>query len=383
MKNPLSPDQAAEDAHHSPRRTVLIVDDTPENLRVLGEILMPHYRVRVANSGERALAVAASDPRPELVLLDIMMPDLDGYQVLEKLRGNPATAHIPVMFVTALNAEDDEAKGLELGAADYLTKPLSPAIVLARVRTQLELKDARDRMQDQNAWLEQEVARRMAENQRIQDVTMRALACVAEVRDRETGGHIMRTKNYVRVLAQTLSLNPRYRQALPPHLITLYSKAAILHDIGKVGIPDAILNKAGKLDEEEWEIMKTHAILGAEAIWQAIRNERDTTGLEFLLVAMDIARHHHERWDGQGYPDGLAGTEIPLAARLMALADVYDAIISPRVYKKAMTREEAANVIIGGRGTHFDPDLVDAFIQCEGEFQAIADRFNGFCEGAP
>lgn len=358
-----------------PTRTLLVVDDTPENLSVLGEILMPHYRVRAASSGERALVVAGSDPRPELILLDIMMPGLDGYQVLKHLRGDPATRDIPVIFVTALDAEDDEARGLELGAADYITKPLRPPIVLARVRTQLELKDARDRMRDQNAWLEREVARRLAENQRIQDVTVRALASVAEVRDMETGAHILRTQNYVRALAETLSHDPGYAEQLSQDRIALYSKAAALHDLGKVGIPDAILLKPGKLDAQEWEVMKTHARLGADAIWEAIRSEPEGEGLEFLRVAMEIAHYHHEKWDGSGYPEGLSGTDIPLSARLMAVADVYDALICPRVYKAAMPREQAVAIITDGRGTHFDPHLVDAFLACQEEFQAIAERY--------
>ena len=356
-------------------RTLLVVDDTPENLSVLGEILMPHYRVRAASSGERALLVAASEPRPELILLDIMMPGLDGYQVLSRLRENDATRDIPVVFVTALDAEEDEAKGLALGAADYITKPLRPPIVLARVRTQLELKDARDRMRDQNAWLESEVARRMAENQRIQDVAMRALASVAEVRDMETGAHILRTQNYVRVLAQTLARNPQYADVLTPETIDLYSKSAALHDLGKVGIPDAILLKPGKLDPDEWAVMKTHAQLGADAIWQAIRSEPEGEGLEFLRMAMEIAHYHHEKWDGSGYPEGLSGTAIPLSARLMAVADVYDALICPRVYKAAMPEEEATRIIVEGRGAHFDPDLADAFLACQEEFRSIAERY--------
>lgn len=369
MESPESADGAGQP------RTLLVVDDTPENLSVLGEILMPHYRVRAASSGERALLVAASEPRPELILLDIMMPGLDGYQVLSRLRENDATRDIPVVFVTALDAEEDEAKGLALGAADYITKPLRPPIVLARVRTQLELKDARDRMRDQNAWLESEVARRMAENQRIQDVAMRVLASVAEVRDMETGAHILRTQNYVRVLAQTLARNPAYSDVLTPEIIELYSKSAALHDLGKVGIPDAILLKPGKLDPEEWEVMKTHAKLGADAIWQAIRSEPEGEGLEFLHVAMEIAHYHHEKWDGSGYPEGLSGTDIPLSARLMAVADVYDALICPRVYKAAMPEEEAIRIIVEGRGSHFDPALVDAFLACEQEFRAIAERY--------
>lgn len=331
-------------------RTLLVVDDTPENLSVLGEILMPHYRVRAASSGERALLVAASEPRPELILLDIMMPGLDGYQVLSRLRENDATRDIPVVFVTALDAEEDEAKGLALGAADYITKPLRPPIVLARVRTQLELKDARDRMRDQNAWLESEVARRMAENLHIQDVAMRALA-------------------------QTLARKPQYADVLTPDIIELYSKSAALHDLGKVGIPDAILLKPGKLDPDEWEVMKTHAKLGADAIWRAIRSEPEGDGLEFLHVAMEIAHYHHEKWDGSGYPEGLSDTDIPFPARLMAVADVYDALICPRVYKAAMPEEEATRIIVEGRGAHFDPELADAFLACQEEFRSIAELY--------
>jgi putative two-component system response regulator len=367
-----NPEDASKSAKVTLKHTLLIVDDTPENLTVLGEILMPYYRVRVAANGQRALQVAASEPTPELILLDIMMPDLDGYQVLTALRQNPKTKDIPVIFVTALDAEEDEAKGLDLGAADYIAKPLRPAIVLARVRTQLELKIARDRMRNQNEWLESEVTRRMAENQRIQDAAMRTLASIAEVRDRETGLHILRTQEYVRVLAETLAKDSPYAKDLSPEQITLYSKAAVLHDLGKVGIPDSILLKPGKLTADEFETMKKHAKMGADAIWHALSEEKDTTGLEFLFVAMDIAHYHHEKWDGTGYPDGLAGADIPLPARLMAMADVYDAVISPRVYKNAFSPDKAASIIIENSGTHFDPVLVDAFKQCQSTFEQIA-----------
>ncbi len=354
--------------------TILIVDDTPENIATLGDLLKPYYNLRVAINGPRALASAHSDPRPDLILLDVMMPEMDGYTVLSRLRENPHTAEIPVIFVTALDATDDETLGLALGAADYITKPLRPAIVLARVRSQLELKQARDRMRDQNLWLEAEVARRMKQNQLIQDASMRALASLAETRDNETGNHILRTQGYVEVLCQELARmhHPEIRDA---HCIELITKAAPLHDIGKVGIPDQILLKPGKLTEDEWTIMRTHSALGAEAISRAIQDEADQSVFDFLHVAMKIAHYHHEKWDGSGYPDGLAGENIPLPARLMALADVFDALINRRCYKKAMPLELAVSVIQEGKGKHFDPMIVDAFSNCLEQFISIALRY--------
>lgn len=358
----------------TPQKTLLLVDDTPENLTVLGEILMPHYRVRVASSGLRALAAAISDPRPDLMLLDVMMPEMDGYEVIRRLRDDPATRELPVIFVTALDSTEDEAHGLELGAVDYITKPVRPAIVLARVRGQLELKDARDRMRGQNDWLEGEIARRMRQNQVVQDVSMRALASLAEARDDETGNHILRTQSYVNVLARALSVLPRHADLLTPARIETYTKAAPLHDIGKVAIPDHILHKPGKHTPDEWEIMKTHARQGADAIWRAICDQDEREALDFLYIAMDIARYHHEKWDGSGYPEGLAGEAIPLPARLMALADVFDALISKRSYKPAFPIEKATEIIVQGRGQHFDPEVVDAYLANIGEFIAIAAR---------
>ena len=357
------------------RRRILIVDDTPGNLAVLGELLAPLYDVRVANSGVRALGAALTDPAPDLILLDIMMPGMDGYEVLRRLREQPQTRDIPVVFITALDDDEDEAHGLDLGATDYITKPIRPAIVLARVHAQLEIKQARDILRDKNAWLDGEVRERMRQNQRIQDVSLRALASLAEARDKETGNHIMRTQGYVQVLATQLALNPKYATLLTPALIEMYTKAAPLHDIGKVGIPDYVLGKPGKLDAAEWEIMKTHAQVGADAIWRAIAHEPDQAGIDFLHKAMDIARSHHEKWDGSGYPRGLLAEHIPLPGRLMALADVFDALITRRVYKPGFSLESATRIIIEGRGSHFDPDVVDAFIARRQDFYDIAQRY--------
>ena len=353
--------------------TVLIVDDTPENLSVLGELLQSSYRVRAANSGRRALQIAHGTPAPDLILLDVMMPEMDGFDVLAELRNNPATQNIPVIFVTAMDGTADEERGLDCGAVDYITKPIRPAIVLARVRSQLELKQARDLLRNQNCYLESEVARRMSENQLIQDISILALARLAETRDPETGNHLRRTQEYVRTLANSLREHPRFSEFLDDQTIIALAKSAPLHDIGKVGIPDHILLKPGPLTPEEWVIMRTHAKLGSDAIAQA---ELDATGhVEFLALAKEIAHYHHEKWNGSGYPDGLAGDAIPIAARLMALADVFDALICKRVYKSAMTFEEALEIITRDSGTHFDPDIVQAFTDNFDRFKAIAETY--------
>lgn len=353
--------------------TLLIVDDVPENLAVLGELLRSAgYRVRAAISGRLALRYAGQEPRPDVILLDVMMPELDGYQVFTGLREDPTTREIPVIFLTALGDPQDEVRGLRLGAADYITKPIRPEVVLARVRAQIDAKRGRERLQDLNAYLEAEVARRMAENDLIQAVSIRALAHLAETRDPETGNHILRTQGYVRLLASRLADHPRFAATLTDRYIQLLERSAPLHDIGKVGIPDNILQKPGKLTVEEWTVMKAHARMGAEAIELA---ERDIdTPVEFLALAKEIARWHHERWDGTGYPDGLAGDAIPISARLMALADVFDALISARVYKPPISFEDARRLVAAGRGSHFDPDIADAFLAAFEEFVAIARR---------
>lgn len=355
-----------------PEHTILIVDDEPTNLAILTTLLQPYYRVRAANSGRRCL-VAAQPPRtPDLILLDVMMPEMNGYDVLRELRAEPATRDIPVLFVTALDDEADEELGLELGAADYLTKPIRPGILLARVRTQLDAKCGRDFLRDRNTLLEEEVARRMRENDLTQLVSIRALAHLAETRDPETGNHILRTQAYVHLLATALRRHPRFSDVLTPRYCDLLTKSAPLHDIGKVGIPDAILLKPDRLTEAEWMVMKTHARLGVEAIEKA---EADIDmPLDFLVLAKQIAHWHHEKWDGSGYPNGLAGESIPVAARFMALADVFDALISVRVYKPAMSCEAARDIIVAGRGRHFDPDVADAFLANFEEFASIAER---------
>jgi len=358
---------------YSERQTILVVDDTPDNIALLSTLLKDRYKVRAANNGERALAIAAGQPRPDLILLDIMMPGMDGYEVCERLKIDPHTADIPVIFLTAKVQVEDEEFGLRLGAVDYITKPISPPIVLARVETHLTLKRARQFLQDRNAYLEAEVWRRSREVMAIQEVTIMAMASLAETRDNATGNHIRRTQHYVRALAQHLRHHPRFAAALNDETIELLFKSAPLHDIGKVGIPDRILLKPGRLTPDEFEIMKTHAALGRDAIAAAERY-LDTPD-SFLRFAREIAYSHQEKWDGSGYPEGLWGEQIPLSARLMAVADVYDALISRRIYKPALPHEQAVAMIREGRDQHFDPDIVDAFLECAEQFRTIAARF--------
>ena len=346
---------------------VLVVDDTPDNLALMSDLLRDTCKVRVANSGERALRLLGNGPPPDLILLDIMMPGMDGYAVIRALKANPQTRDIPVLFLTAKSEVEDERIGLELGAVDYLTKPVSHAILQARVKIHLALKAQADFLRDKSAFLEAEVARRTREVLAVQDVTIHALASLAETRDNETGNHIRRTQHYVRMLAQHLSSQPRFAAKLTDNYILGLFKSAPLHDIGKVGIPDSILLKPGKLTEAEFEIMKTHTTLGRDALERA---EKELgTSVEFLSIAKEIAHSHQEKYDGSGYPQGLAGDAIPLAARLMAVADVYDALISRRVYKEPFSHEKSVEIMRLGRGTHFDPDVFDAFLVLQDAFQ--------------
>lgn len=371
-------------ADSSTRSTVLIVDDTPENLTILGETLRPHYRVRAAISGERALHAVTIGALPDVILLDVMMPDMDGYQVLQALQADAATRDIPVIFVTAMDSVEGETHGLALGAVDYITKPFNPDIVLARVRTHIELAKARERLHDENAWLEREVARRTNENALIRDLSLSALACLAEVRDIETGHHILRTQSFVELLAHHLAGHPDYRAALAGERLEIIVRSAPLHDIGKVGIPDSILLKPGRLTSAEFEIMKKHPVIGADAITRAMAqaaNSRSGDGalpggaFAFMETAREIALSHHEKWDGSGYPAGLQGRQTPVSARLMALADVFDALSSRRVYKEPLAPEDVTRIIVAERGRHFDPVIVDAFLELRPAFAEVAQRF--------
>ncbi len=349
---------------------VLIVDDTPENIQILMQTLRDEYAIIAATNGEKALQLAAKSPQPDIILLDVMMPGIDGYEVCRRLKADPITSGIPVIFVTALSDEQDEARGLELGAVDYIAKPFRPILVKARVDNHLELKRHRDHLEDM-------VHERTRELALVKEVTVESLANLAETRDPETGGHIKRTQNYVRVLAEHMALYPVYADVLDTETIDLLYLSAALHDIGKVGVPDSILLKPGKLTPEEFEEMKKHTIYGRDALKVA---EDKLGGNSFLHYAREIAYGHHEHWDGTGYPLHLSGTDIPLSARLMALADVYDALISRRVYKPPFPHSKSVAIIKEGRGTHFDPDVCDAFMELNEVFRRIALEYADFEE---
>lgn len=353
------------------RPTILAIDDTPANLSLLNELLRENYRVKLANTGIKGLALAAKAP-PDLILLDIMMPEMDGYEVCRRLKADPITARTPIIFLTAKMETADEELGFELGAVDFIHKPIAPSIVLARVRTHLQIMAWQTFLEDKSAWLQREVERQVSEVLHLQEASIRVMVSLAEFRDECTGNHIRRTQSYVRLLAEYLSKQDRDREFLTPLHIDQITKASPLHDIGKIAIPDHILLKPGKHTPEEFEIMKTHAIKG-ESMLARTRHEMGEDNL-MLHFASQIARNHHERWDGSGYPDQLKAEAIPLPARLMAVADVYDALRSRRPYKKAFSHEEAVPMLVDQRGKQFDPALIDAFIALQDEFCRIATQ---------
>lgn len=357
----------------SDRATILVVDDAPDNLLLVNDLLEPHYEVKLANSGKTALRILAGTPQPSLILLDVVMPAMDGYQVCREIKANPATAAIPVIFLTARHETTDEQQGFREGAVDYISKPINPDTLLSRVNTHVALRRASALLADQNKHLEYLVAERTTELVAMQEATILAMASLAETRDNETGNHIRRTQNYVAALAMQLKAHPRFSAELTDANIHLLFKSAPLHDIGKVGIPDHILLKPGKLTPEEFEIMKLHTVYGRDAILsvEAYLGQKTT----FLHYAREIAYSHQEKFDGSGYPEGLVGDAIPASARLMAVADVYDALISKRVYKPAFTHDEAVTLIKNGRGSHFDPDVVDAMLAIEERFKEIAQQY--------
>ncbi len=340
---------------------VMVVDDTEENIDILVEALGTTYDISVAIDGETALEDISSEI-PDIILLDIMMPGIDGYEVCRRLKAMEKTKNIPIIFLTAMAEADDEELGLKLGAVDYITKPFNPALVNARVKNQLELKLHRDN-------LEKLVKKRTAELELTQEVTIDSMGTLAEYRDPETGGHIRRTKNYVRALAKKLKDYEKFNDYFTDETIDMLYKSAPLHDIGKVGVPDHILLKPGRLTEEEFEEMKKHTLYGRDAIARA---EEKLGSHSFLHFALEIAESHQEKWDGSGYPNGWIGEQIPISGRLMAVADVYDALISKRVYKDPFPHSKAVKIIQEGSGSHFDPSMVTAFIELEEEFRRIA-----------
>jgi putative two-component system response regulator len=353
-------------ATHPERPTLLVVDDTPANLNLMAGLLHQDYRVKLAPGGVRALELAQREV-PDLVLLDVAMPEMDGYEVCRRLKADPRTRDVPVIFVTAMSQPDDETRGFEAGAADFIHKPISPPIVRARVRTHLQVKAWHDSLRQRNAGLQAELDERLDEVEKLRDATLFVMVSLAEFRDEDTGNHVKRTQEYVRVLAERLASDG---EPLDAHTIDMLAKSAPLHDIGKVAIPDHILLKPGPLDADAFKVMKTHTLHG----WEMLRRAAQRMGgsSAFLTLAMEIARSHHERWDGSGYPDGLAGEAIPLSARLMAVADVYDALISRRPYKDPYPHDEAVARIVASAGSHFDPRIVQAMLALQPRFIEIA-----------
>ncbi|MEK7881410.1 HD-GYP domain-containing protein [Methyloversatilis sp. NSM2] len=327
---------ADQGAGRTTRQTILVADDTPENIDLLSALLRQDYRVKVATSGEKALAIVNSTEPPDLILLDIMMPGMNGYDVCRRIKANPDRRGIPIIFVTAMTSIEDERLGLEVGAVDYITKPISPPIVSARVRTHLALYD-------QTRVLEDRVRERTAELFASRQQIIRRLGRAAEFRDNETGNHVIRMSYYARLIAQAIGLGPEATELL--------FNTASMHDIGKIGIPDAVLLKPGPLSKAEWAVMRQHPEIGAEII-----GEHDD---ELLQTARTIALTHHERFDGSGYPRGLIGEDIPLFGRIVAIADVFDALMTARPYKPAMPIDETLQVMGRNTGLHFDPALME------------------------
>lgn len=334
------------------RPIILVVDDLPDNIDVLSGILRDSYKVKAAVDGERALRIAGAQPYPDLILLDVMMPGMNGYEVCRLLKADPRLAPIPVIFVTAMGEVEDERQGFEAGAVDYITKPVSPPVVRARVKTHLALYD-------QNRELDRLVRARTAELHQTRLQVIRRLGRAAEFKDNETGNHILRMSHYSRLIGRAFGLGERESDLL--------FNAAPMHDIGKIGIPDRILQKPAPLDAEEWRLMKQHPRMGAEIIG---RHDND-----LLAYARLVALTHHERWDGSGYPDGLTGLDIPLAGRIVAIADVFDALTTRRPYKEAWTFDDAVAEIERTAGMHFDPELIPAFRSALPEMRHIRETF--------
>ncbi|MDG6773241.1 response regulator [Thiomicrorhabdus sp. ZW0627] len=333
--------------------TVLVVDDTPENIDILASVLQDTYKIKVAINGEKALQIAQKKPQPDLILLDVMMPVMDGYEVCIKLKANPLTANIPVIFITALSDEENEERGLKLGAVDYITKPISPMITKARVRTHLALAN-------QKKELERQVAERTKDLQRTRMQIIQKLGRAGEFKDNETGMHVMRMSHYARLIAESVFDGPN-------EWTDLLFQVAPMHDIGKIGIPDKLLQKNGPLDEREWTLMRKHPYFGAEIIGE------HESGI--LAIAHEVALNHHEKWDGTGYPNRLKGEDIPLSARIVAIADVFDALTSKRPYKEAWPVVDAVELIHHQSGRHFDPNLVTHFKSVLPEILKVKEKF--------
>ena len=351
--------------------TVLVVDDVDMNVMILEEILKDDYHLLTANNGKEALGVLrGAKVLPKIILLDVIMPEMTGREMFEILKADEVLRRVPVIFITAEN--DSETELLNAGAVDFIRKPFEPDIVKLRVRNQIELKNYSDNLEDMVAEKTAEVIKKTEEANRTLDNALQGLANVIEHRDLESGEHVKRTQLYVGTLAKHLILSrSKYAEELLPLQPEIIVKSMALHDVGKIAIPDRILLKPGRLDPEEYEIMKTHTVRGKEIIGEL----GDIENSLYLKHCEDICYGHHERWDGKGYPRGLKEDNIPLAARLASIADVYDALVCARVYKAAMPYDEAIKIMVEGRGTQFDPVLIDALMEVREQFQKVAQQY--------
>lgn len=352
---------------------ITIVDDNPENLNLVRSMLeLSDYKVRSFLDGLDAFADAVDNP-PDLFLLDISMPVIDGFELCEKIKAENSLKDIPVLFLSGLSEYREKVAAFSRGGVDYITKPFNMDEVLARVKTHLQIRFMQRELIRYNNHLEEIVQEKIHEISDAQLATIIALATLAESRDDATGGHIKRTQDFCMAIAEQLRKNSEYSAQIDNKFVNNLYFAAPLHDIGKVGISDAILLKPGKLTQEEFEIMKSHVTIGVKTLESIIERFPD---YEFLNMGIAITRYHHEKWDGNGYPDGLVGQKIPLCARIMALADVYDALRSKRPYKEAFSHDLSCKIIYESAGSHFDPVVVEAFRAINYELSCICDRLH-------
>ncbi len=349
------------------KETIMIIDDIPENLQLLSSMLQRKgYAVSAFPQGKMALA-AAVRKRPDLVLLDINMPEMNGFEVCEAFKSRRELKDIPIIFISALNDADDKVRALKCGGVDYITKPFQMEEVYARVDIHLQLNSVQDVLRQFNDRLKERVSQQVEEINKTQLAMIFALAKLSHTRDDDTGLHLERVQHLCRLLSTALSQSEDFAYEISPEFIKTIFHASPLHDLGKVGIKDAILLKPGKLTDEEFALMKTHTTIGAATLESVkVQNPKN----EFVNMGIEIAKHHHEKWDGTGYPDGLAGEEIPLSARIMALVDVYDALRSRRPYKEPFSHETSRAIILEGAGGHFDPKIVEVFEKIEKDFEA-------------
>jgi putative two-component system response regulator len=350
------------------RSTVILVDDNMVELTRGKNILKTFYKVYPAPSAAKLFELL-ENVTPDLILLDVEMPEMDGYTAIKQLKADERFADIPVIFLTSKSDDSSELEGFDLGAADYLTKPFSGPLLLKRIANQLLIVRSQVALKDYAGNLEEKVREKTSEVIGLQNAVLNTVADLVELRDKFTGGHVTRTRLYVKALTEELIRKEIYKEEISAWDMDFFLSSVQLHDVGKIAITDGILNKPGKLTNEEFDIMKTHVTVGVDAIERIINNAHEDA---FLRHTLSIAGTHHEKWDGTGYPLGIKGLNIPLEGRLMAIADVYDALISERPYKKPLAHEEVVKIIESGSGTHFDPALVEIFLVVADEFGRIA-----------